>query len=108
MSRNKSYSQVFAVIIILIVVNFAGTFAYKRFDLTHDKRYTLSQETIRLVEQIEKPLFIKVYLQGAFPAEFKRLQVETNQFLEELSKINDLVQFRFIDPLSASKDLIKG
>ncbi len=56
MSRNKSYSQVFAVIIILIVVNFAGTFAYKRFDLTHDKRYTLSEETIRLVEQIEKPV----------------------------------------------------
>ncbi len=48
-----------------------------------------------------------MYLQGSFPAEFKRLQVETNQFLEELSKINDLVQFRFIDPLSASKDLIK-
>ena len=88
-------------------INFAGTYAYKRFDLTHDKRYTLSEETIRLVEQIEKPVFIKVYLQGAFPAEFKRLQVETNQFLEELSELNDLVQFRFIDPISASKDLIK-
>jgi len=94
-------------LIILIAVNFAGTYAYKRFDLTHDKRYTLSRETVRLVEQIEKPVFIKVYLQGAFPAEFKRLQLETNQFLEELSELNELVQFRFIDPISASKDLIK-
>lgn len=107
MSRNKSYSKVLVVLFLLIVVNFAGTYVYKRFDLTHDKRYTLSKETIRLVEQIEKPLLIKVYLQGTFPAEFKRLQLETNQFLEELSAINDLVQFRFIDPLSASKDLIK-
>ena len=107
MSRNKSYRNVFVVLIILLAVNFAGNYAYKRFDLTHDKRYTLSKETIRLVEQIEKPVFIKVYLQGAFPAEFKRLQVETNQFLEELSELNDLVQFRFIDPISASKDLIK-
>ena len=88
-------------------MNFLGTYAYKRFDLTHDKRYTLSKETVRLVEQIEKPIFIKVYLQGTFPAEFKRLQLETNQFLEELSEINDLVQFRFIDPLSAANDLIK-
>ena len=107
MSRNKSYSKVFLVLIIIIAVNFAGTYAYKRFDLTHDKRYTLSKETKRLVTQIEKPVFIKVYLQGAFPAEFKRLQVETNQFLQELNEINDLVQFRFVDPLSASKDLIK-
>ncbi len=107
MSRNKSYSKVFLVLIIIIAVNFAGSYAYKRFDLTHDKRYTLSKETKRLVTQIEKPVFIKVYLQGAFPAEFKRLQVETNQFLQELNEINDLVQFRFVDPLSASKDLIK-
>ena len=107
MSRNKSYSKVIVVLILLILVNFLGTYAYKRFDLTHDKRYTLSKETVRLVEQIEKPIFIKVYLQGTFPAEFKRLQLETNQFLEELSEINDLVQFRFIDPLSAANDLIK-
>lgn len=107
MSRSKSYSKVIVVLIILIAVNFVGKYAYKRFDLTHDKRYTLSKETIRLVEQIEKPVFIKVYLQGDFPAEFKRLQVETNQFLKELNEINDLVQFRFVDPLSSSKELIK-
>ena len=37
--------------------------------------------------QIQKPVFIKVYLQGSFPAEFKRLQIETNQLLEELQEI---------------------
>ncbi len=107
MIRNKSYSTVLIVLIVLIALNFAGTHLSKRFDLTQDKRYTLSNETIRLVEQIEKPLFIKVYLQGDFPAEFKRLQLETDQLLEELSEINDLIQFRFIDPISSSKDLIK-
>ncbi len=107
MSKNNPYIKILVVFIILIAVNILGSYAFKRFDLTHDKRYTLSAETIRLVEQIEKPLLIKVYLQGSFPAEFKRLQVETNQFLQELSEINDHVKFRFIDPLSSSKDLIK-
>ncbi len=107
MSKNNPYIKILIVFIILIAVNILGSYAFKRFDLTHDKRYTLSAETIRLVEQIEKPLLIKVYLQGSFPAEFKRLQVETNQFLQELSEINDHVKFRFIDPLSSSKDLIK-
>lgn len=107
MRRIKSYSPIFVVLIILIGINIAGSYSYKRFDLTHDKRYTLSEETVRLVEEIEKPLFVKVYLQGSFPAEFKRLQVETNQLLEEINAINDLVQFRFIDPLSSAKDLVK-
>ena len=107
MSRSKSYSNIFIVLIFLVLINIVSLYVYQRYDLTHDKRYTLSDATIDLIEGIEKPLQIKVYLQGEFPAEFKRLQIETNQFLLELNEINDLVQFRFIDPASASKALIK-
>ena len=107
MTKNNSYLNIILVLIGLIGLNILANYAYKRFDLTHDKRYTLSQETIRLVEEIEKPLQIKVYLQGSFPAEFKRLQLETSQLLQEFNEINDLVNFRLIDPLSASKNLAK-
>jgi len=107
MRRNKSYINIVIVLIMLVLINFVSIYVYKRFDLTNDNRYTLSDTTIELVEGIEEPLQIKVYLQGDFPAEFKRLQIETNQFLTELSEINDLVQFRFINPVSSSKDLIK-
>lgn len=107
MNRNKSYINIFFVLIILVLINIVSIYFYKRFDLTNDKRYTLSDNTIELIESIEEPLQIKVYLQGDFPAEFKRLQIETNQFLTELNEINDLVQFRFINPSSSSKDLIK-
>ncbi len=72
--------------------NFVSIYVYKRYDLTNDNRYTLSDTTIDLIEGIEKPLQIKVYLQGEFPAEFKRLQIETNQFLRELNEINDLAE----------------
>jgi ABC-2 type transport system permease protein len=107
MRRNKSYINIVIVLIMLVLINFVSIYVYKRFDLTNDNRYTLSDTTIELIEGIEEPLQIKVYLQGDFPAEFKRLQIETNQFLTELSEINDLVQFRFINPASSSKDLIK-
>ena len=107
MRRNKSYINIVIVLIMLVLINFVSIYVYKRFDLTNDNRYTLSDTTIELIEGIEEPLQIKVYLQGDFPAEFKRLQIETNQFLTELSEINDLVQFRFINPVSSSKDLIK-
>ncbi|MCA0931087.1 gliding motility-associated ABC transporter substrate-binding protein GldG [Lutimonas saemankumensis] len=99
--------NIFIVFIVLVGLNIAGSFYYKRYDLTHDKRYTLSDETKRLISEIEKPLSIKVYLQGSFPAEFKRLQLETNQLLQEFNEINELIQFRFIDPMSSSKELVK-
>ncbi len=107
MNKRKSYSNILVVVIALVAINIVSLYVFKRFDLTNDKRYTLSDTTIDLIEGIEEPVQIKVYLQGDFPAEFKRLQIETDQLLSELSEINDLVQFRFIDPLSSSKDLIK-
>ena len=107
MTTKNSYIKILAALVLLLVLNVAGQYLYKRFDLTRDKRYTLSEEMLSLVEGLEAPLHIKVYLQGDFPAEFKRLQAETRQFLEELSAVNGQVQFRFIDPLSSSKELVE-
>lgn len=106
MNRNKSYQKILIVLLLLLAVNYISSLYFHRFDITHDKRYTLSDETISLVQSIDEPLNIKVYLQGEFPAEFKRIQLETTQFLEELNALNEMVRFRFIDPLSNSKELI--
>lgn len=107
MTRNKSSIKIAIVLVLLVLVNYISSKYSERFDLTKDKRYTLSDETVSLVKSIDAPLQIKVYLQGEFPAEFKRIQMETNQFLEELNALNDLVRFRFVDPLSNTKALIE-
>lgn len=95
------------VLIALIILNILGNSVYKRFDLTKDKRYTLSNETKEIVNKIDEPLTVKIYLQGDFPAEFKRIQQETNQFLEELQALNDHIKFRFVNPVGNSKELVK-
>ena len=106
MRTRKATSQLIYALILIFAVNLAGGYFYKRFDLTQDKRYTLSDETLALVDDLDDPMLIKVYLQGDFPSEFKRLQAETAQLLEELAAINDQIVFRFIDPLSNPKDLV--
>lgn len=50
---------------------------------------------------------INVYLEGDFPAEFKRLQIETRQFLEELKAKNSSIRFRFINPDNIRERLVK-
>ncbi|AWI26288.1 gliding motility-associated ABC transporter substrate-binding protein GldG [Flavobacterium pallidum] len=86
-------------IIALLLINLAGMFWFKRFDLTSDKRYTLSKTTLNVVKQIKDPIYIDVFLAGEFPAEFKRLQTETRQMLEEFSAYNSNIVFKFNDPM---------
>ena len=101
-------SKIIIVIILLLAINFISNKVYKRFDLTKDKRYTISETTHSILENIDEIAFIKVYLEGQFPSEFKRLQTETKQHLEELKAINSNIKFRFVDPLDQAEDLIKN
>ncbi len=103
----KHISKIITLTLVLAVINFMANKFYKRFDLTKDKRYTLSKTTEAILDKLDENAIIKVYLEGDFPAEFKRLQIETRQHLEELTAINNHVKFKFIDPLEQAEELIK-
>ncbi|MET2984927.1 gliding motility-associated ABC transporter substrate-binding protein GldG [Aureibaculum conchae] len=99
--------KIIVLIIGLFLINFLANKFYKRLDLTQDKRYTLSETTVDIVDNLEENAIIKVYLEGDFPSEFKRLQNETRQHLEELYTVNDGIKYRFIDPLDTAEELVK-
>ena len=92
----------------LIVLNIVSQRFYNRVDLTTDNRYTLSTVTKDIINNIDKQLIIKVYLEGDFPSEFKRLQIETRQFLEELSAKNSSIKIQFVLPDNQRERLIKA
>jgi len=97
---NKTIKHILILVIALIAINvISGTF-YKRFDLTTDNRYTLSESATQIIEAIESPIRIDVFLKGEdFPSEFRRLQNETKQLLEEFAALNNNIVFNFINPL---------
>ena len=104
---NKKLKNTLFLIIGLIAINVINQSFYQRFDLTEDQRYTLSETTKTILSKVDKPLFITVYLEGDFPSEFKRLQVETLQYLEELSAKNSNIIINFENPDEQREDLIK-
>lgn len=101
MKENKSNAlkQLGIVFLAIIVINLISNFFFKRFDLTQDQRYTLSETTLKIIKNIDSPLYIDVYLEGNFPPEFKRLQNETKQLLEEFSAYNSNIVFQFKNPI---------
>ncbi|MEJ2114303.1 MAG: gliding motility-associated ABC transporter substrate-binding protein GldG, partial [Flavobacteriaceae bacterium] len=73
---------------------------YKRFDLTEDNRYTLNDSSLNVISEVNSPIIVDVFLEGDdFPSEFRRLQTETKQLLEEFAAYNRLIKFSFINPL---------
>nr|MBP8158088.1 gliding motility-associated ABC transporter substrate-binding protein GldG [Flavobacterium sp.] len=95
----NNLKKIAATILLVVVLNFAGHFAFKRFDLTADKRFTLSETSLTIVNEIQEPLYIDVFLEGEFPGEFKKLQTETQQLLDEFKAENPNVIFQFVNPL---------
>ena len=109
-SKNNNLKSVLIILAIVVLANVIGSSFFHRFDLTKDKRYTLSPTALNIIKQVQNPLSIKVYLQGDLPAEFKRLQQETKQLLEEFQAYNNNIVFEFVDPLESedtSMDNIK-
>ncbi|WP_294205442.1 gliding motility-associated ABC transporter substrate-binding protein GldG, partial [uncultured Chryseobacterium sp.] len=87
----------FVIFPLAVVLYISGI----RLDLTKEKRYTLSENTVKVLESVKKPLTVDVYLEGDFPASFKQLQSETRFMLEEFRKINPKIDFKFIDPIKS-------
>lgn len=94
----KNIKHLAFTILILIVLNVLSSQFFKRFDLTSDKRYTLSETTLNTLKNVKDPIYIDVYLDGDFPVEFKRLQSETYQLLEEYKAYNSNIIFKFTNP----------
>jgi len=103
-NKKNNLKNLFTIIGFLVVVNFAGNFFFKRFDLTADKRYTLSATSLNIIKEVKQPLYVDVFLEGNFPGEFKKLQTETQQLLGEFKAYNSNIIFQFVNPLEKEEN----
>lgn len=104
--KNIKRSQLisFAItLVIVIVVNVIASFIYTRFDLTSEKRYTLTKTSKEILKNLDDYVYFRVYLEGDFPAGFKKLRKETKEMLDEFRAYSKFVDYEFINP-SESND----
>lgn len=99
MKKKRDILQVLLSIVIVILLNFIGSFFFARFDLTSDKRYTLSAATREMLGKLEDIVFFKVYLDGEIPAGFDRLKNAIREMLDEMRiHANGNIEYQFINP----------
>jgi len=89
----------------LIIINILAAQFHYRFDLTSEKRYSLSGPTKVLLSKLGEPVRIEVFLKGDFPAGFKKLANSVDEFLQEAKEYGKgNLQILFVDPFKIAGD----
>lgn len=99
-SRKKDLTRLAIILAGILLVNFVASNFFTRFDFTAEKRYTLSPITKNILVGLQDQVQITVYLEGDFPAGFKRLRNATNDLLRDFdSYAGGKLQFDFVNPI---------
>jgi ABC-2 type transport system permease protein len=101
-SMKKSLIDLSSLVIwflVIILINTVSGYFFARFDLTQEKRYTLSEATTDQLENLEDVVFIRVYLEGNLPTEFRELHDATKELLDEFRAYGVMnIEYEFINP----------
>jgi len=100
-NKIQSVTELLLVLALLVFLNLIFSGYFFRIDMTKEKRFSLSKASKDLAAKINDVMFVKVYLEGEFPAGFKKLSQATKEMLDEFriySKGN--IQYEFIDPFA--------
>ena len=69
-----------------------------RLDLTLDKRYSLSENLIKQLQQLKEPIRIDLFLDGELPGLYRELRNELDVFLIQLEHYSDKLIVQYNDP----------
>lgn len=84
-------------LVFIIFLNVVGYYVFTRLDLTEEKRYSLSDSTKRMLKDLDEVVFIRCYLEGDIPAEYKELRNATRELLNQFRAYNSGIEYEFVD-----------
>jgi gliding-associated putative ABC transporter substrate-binding component GldG len=99
----KNLKKIGLLVFLLILLNGLSSNVFYRFDFTKDKRYSIADVSKNIIDQVDRPLQVEVYLTGQLPPAFRKLKEETRYLLEEFSAYNSSIKVNFINPVSGDK-----
>ena len=96
-------------VVLLLAVNWLASLYHTRFDLTNEKRFTLSGSTKKLLRNLDGKVEITVLLTGDIKSEFKKLSASVNELLENFKNYGgNQIQFKFELPGEGLSDSLKA
>lgn len=94
-----NFLRLLLLLVAVVLVNYIGSKIFTRFDLTSEKRYSLTDATINQLKNLDDIIFVRVYLDGDLPPDYKRLRDATQEMLDEFRAFAPgFIEYEFINP----------
>ncbi len=104
--KAQAYLQLGIVIAIIFILNFLVGLFPLELDLTEDGKYSLTEPTKQLIAELDDNVYVTIYLEGEFPAGFRRLQQSTIELMDKLRSINYRIDYAMVNPNEGTTDEI--
>ncbi|MEO6683705.1 MAG: gliding motility-associated ABC transporter substrate-binding protein GldG [Ginsengibacter sp.] len=88
-----------------LAVNYLASLFHTRIDLTHEKRFTISEPVKDVLKNIDEPAEVLVFLKGDLPSGFKKLAATS---LETLQEFKDYSRGKIHYKLISAEDVMPG
>ncbi len=97
--KKRDLQYLLSTLVLVVVINIISGYFFTRIDFTAEKRFTISPISKSILKEIKQPLRVTVFLDGEFPAGFKRLQSATKDILYDFKAYSAAdIAIDFIDP----------
>ncbi len=108
--RQQSMIELLLLFVVIVIANILSSQYYKKFDLTEEKRFTLSETSKNLAEKVNDRMYFKVYLEGEnLSSGFKRLRTATLDILSEFRDLSgNKIDFEFVNVFKDKTDKEKA
>lgn len=102
--RKKEHVLMFLIgVVLVVIVNQLITKYPVRFDLTEEKRYSISDASKQLLKSLDDVAYVEIYLDGDLPSGFKRLKNAIAETLDDFKFYAETkIEYKFIDPSIAA------
>ncbi|MFT5166094.1 MAG: ABC-2 type transport system permease protein [Saprospiraceae bacterium] len=93
---------------IFLFIGILGNFIFTKFDLTDDNRYTLTDPSIKILEEVDEVMDITVLMDGDLPADYKRLQNATREMLDDFRSYSSWIEYSFENPTEGTIEEVQS
>jgi len=104
----QSVIKFILISIAFILINVIAHRFYTHIDLTEDSRFSLTNPTKELLTKVEEPIYVKVLLDGEFPAGFTRLQQSTHDLLARYKSYFPQLIYQFQNPSTGTVEQVNS
>lgn len=103
--RGQRIYNIALILAFLLAINGVSAFYFLRFDLTQEKRYTLSKISKETLRSLPDQIMVRIYLYGDLPLSFRKFSQAIREQLDEFRVYaGNKLQYEFIDPYESGDE----